>query len=278
MLCNPAQYLLRFDDLCPTMAQDRWRACAALVVEFGLRPILAVVPDNRDPELEQSPADPEFWVAMRHMQSAGAAIALHGYRHSCDSRGAGLLRLARTSEFAGVDAATQRAWIHSGLQILRGHGLDPRLWVAPRHGFDAHTLCALKAEGIGILCDGFARQPHMRDGLAWIPQQLWAPVEKSRGLWTICIHPNTARPRDLEALRSFLRTHVAQFTSVDRVLADFAPQPLSAPEAVYAGLTHARIRFRINFKRILARGRSLMTPRCLEGHERQPNPRFPPTK
>ena len=124
--------MLRIDDLCPTVDADRWALWRALLNEFALRPILAVVPDNRDPELEASPADPSFWAQMRLLEAAGAAIALHGYRHLCTSRGRSLVALHPETEFAGVPEETQRTWIGAGLAILRGHGLHPKLWVAPR--------------------------------------------------------------------------------------------------------------------------------------------------
>lgn len=244
MLCKPAQYLLRCDDLCPTIAQDRWRNLVALIAEFQLRPILAVVPENCDPELAQSPADPGFWAGIRRMQAAGATIALHGYRHRCASQGRSLVPLARNSEFAGVDAATQRIWIREGLRILRGHGIHPQVWVAPRHGFDIHTLYALKAEGIEIVSDSLARAPFVREGMTWIPQQLWSPQWKCRGVWTICIHPNTLTDADVEALRNFVRAHHARFTSVERVLGESLLRPLSPSERIDAQFALARIHAR----------------------------------
>jgi predicted deacetylase len=86
MAMRPAQYLLRFDDLCPTMSRSGWQRFEALIDEFGVRPMLAVVPDNGDPELEVEDADAEFWAKMRAREAEGAAIALHGYRHVCASR------------------------------------------------------------------------------------------------------------------------------------------------------------------------------------------------
>ena len=120
------------------------------------------------------------------------------------------------------------------MRILRGHGLDPNIWVAPRHGFDASTLAALREEGVLVLSDGFTRAPFLRSGLAWIPQQLWAPVEKERGLWTICVHPNTANDQEIAALRSFLAVHAAQFTSVDHVLFQFSACHLD-PRRAHSG-------------------------------------------
>jgi predicted deacetylase len=251
MLPRPAQYLLRFDDLCPTVAAHRWQRFLPLIQEFHLQPILAVVPDNQDHTLQLSPPDPDFWTQMHTMESVGATVALHGYQHLCDNWGRSLLALHRKSEFAGVPEAAQREWIHAGLGILHGHGLNPRVWVAPRHGFDTYTLQALRSEGINLLSDGFARAPFIRDGLTWIPQQLWAPVKKSKGLWTICIHANTAPSLLVEKLHTFLRYHAAQFTSVDRVLEELRPSRLSLPEQLYEALalwraeaSHARNRHR----------------------------------
>jgi predicted deacetylase len=239
---KPAQYLLRIDDLCPTLSRRRWAQFLPLIEEFGIRPILAVVPDNKDQDLQRADPDPDFWSQMRAMEAAGATIALHGYRHLCRSKGKSLVPLHAHSEFAGLPADTQRQWILAGLDILRGHGLNPRIWVAPRHGFDQATLVALRDEGIGLVSDGLARIPFLRGGLTWIPQQLWAPVEKSKGVWTICVHPNAAKESHVDQLRDFLRQHSAQFTSVDRVVAKLKPKKLSTVERTYELLYEWRLR------------------------------------
>lgn len=213
-----ARYLLRFDDLCPTMSRAGWDSFEPLLVEYGIRPILAVVPDNRDPELVHDLADCEFWSLMRRWEHSGAVIALHGYRHLCQSSGHPLLPLHRYTEFAGVDEGTQRAWIEEGLAILRRHGLHPQLFVAPRHGFDKATLRALRAVGIGVISDGFGRRPFLRDGVTWIPQQLWKPAAQRNGLWTICLHSNSTPNAEVLLLRDFLRANASQFISVPEAL------------------------------------------------------------
>jgi predicted deacetylase len=230
MIPKPAQYLLRFDDLCPTMAHGRWQRFLPLIEEFHLRPILAVIPDNQDAELDLSPPDPEFWARMRAMEAVGATIALHGLHHHCGSRGKSLLPLHLHTEFSGVPEETQREWIREGLRILRGHGLNPKIFVAPRHGFDHATLRALRNEGIEMLSDGFARVPFIRGGITWIPQQLWRPVEKNKGLWTICVHSNFANAAQVAQLHEFLSEHAAQFTSVERAVAELFPGGLSLIE------------------------------------------------
>jgi predicted deacetylase len=221
--------------------------------EFGIRPILAVVPDNRDPELEVEEPDPDFWRQMRAMEAAGAIIGMHGYRHLCAAHGRSLAPLHRTTEFAGVPEQTQRQWICAGLGILRSQGLNPRIWVAPRHGFDRSTLRVLQEEGIGLLSDGLVRRPFTRDGLMWIPQQLWAPVEKTRGLWTICLHSNTAPDALVRQLEEFVRRHAVQFTSVDRIVAESCPGESGLIESLFEKAAMLRFAQRRIAKRWLGR-------------------------
>jgi len=253
MMAERAQYLLRFDDLCPTMAWDRFKRFIPVMERFGVQPILAVVPENCDPELEESAADPEFWSRMRTMQAAGATIGLHGYRHICNSRGRGFVALHATSEFAGVPEEMQERWIRAGLGILRGHGLNPGIWVAPRHGFDQGTLRVLRNEGVDSVSDGFARFPFKRGGLTWIPQQLWGPVEKHGGVWTICIHSSTATDSAADEIAAFVSKHAAQFTSVERVLCEFEAEELDVPERLHAMYALGRLRFSRLRKRLLRR-------------------------
>jgi predicted deacetylase len=233
MIPQPARYLLRFDGLCPTMSRPRWNRFQELVDEYQIRPILSVIPDNRDYQFSVESPDPEFWCRMRRMEAAGSVIALHGYRHLCNSYSRSLVPLHRRSEFAGVSESTQREWIRRGLEILRNNGLNPRLWVAPRHGFDRSTLMALQKEGIAYLSDGFARIPFIRGGVTWIPQQLWKPERKTRGLWTICIHSNTAGDWLVKRLRAFLEEHTNQFTSFDRLVEEYRPAHLGPTERIY---------------------------------------------
>jgi predicted deacetylase len=236
MIPKPAQYLLRFDDLCPTISRTRWQRFLPIIERYGVKPILAVIPDNMDRKLVRSRPYPEFWEEMRAMEAAGATIALHGYRHLCQSMGKSLVPLHPKTEFAGLAEDIQRHWINTGLTILRGHGLNPRIFVAPRHGFDRTTIRVLRKEGIKIISDGFAHVPFKRGGITWIPQQLWGPEEKRRGLWTICVHSNNARSSMVNQLGAFLHRNGAQFTSVDRILAEYRPTELGMSEKIYGAI------------------------------------------
>lgn len=244
MKLSSARYLLRFDDLCPAMAKAPFERFMQVAERHRVRPILAVVPDNRDPELDVEGHDPDFWHRMRALESSGATIALHGFRHLCQSRGPSLLGLHSQTEFAGVSEATQSDWIRSGLALLREKSLSPKLFIAPRHGFDAATLRALVHHHMPVLSDGFAERPFTRAGVLWIPQQLWEPVQKPRGLWTICLHTNTA-PTELEdKLDLFLHRFADRFTSFDEVTATLDPPALSSVERIREAFTLQRLRLK----------------------------------
>ena len=216
-----------------------------LIVErYRIRPILAVVPENEDPELTLDRPDPNFWSRMRALEAAGATIALHGYRHVCDNPGRSLVGLHSRTEFAGVSEQTQRKWIGVGLEILRARGLSPRLFVAPRHGFDCATLRALAYHGLRFLSDGFASRPFARGDVIWLPQQLWEPVEKAAGFWTICLHTNTAPPNLEAKLDRFLHQHAEQFTSFDQVAARNESAELGWMERICEAVALYRVRLR----------------------------------
>lgn len=244
-----AQYLLRFDDLCPTMDRAQWQRFLPLIQRFGLCPILAVVPENRDPDLERDAPNSTFWEEMRQLAAAGAAIGLHGYRHLCEGSGRSLIPLHKRTEFAGVAEQMQREWVSRGIARLRAEGLSPAIWVAPRHGFDETTLRVLRGEGIETVSDGFAAAPFRAHGARWIPQQLWEPVAKRTGLWTICLHANSATDEQVAALEIFLQRHSTQFTSLDQVLTQWPFPPRSLADKIF----HARLLARIRLARLRRR-------------------------
>jgi predicted deacetylase len=186
-----ARYLVRFDDLCPAMNWDVWNAVERALIEAGVSPILAVVPDNQDTDLQWGPCDPEFWSRVRGWQARGWAIGVHGYQHRLDRRHSSLLGRSSGTEFGGLAGREQRRRIEFALEIFRREGVRPDLWVTPAHNSDAETLAALSDCGVHCISDGFALYPY-RDaqGMLWVPQQLWRFRPMPAGVWTICFHHN----------------------------------------------------------------------------------------
>src|SRR5262249_15450035 len=74
------KYLLRFDDICPTMNWGVWRSVEKILLDTDVKPILAVVPDNRDERLKVGNANEGFWEEVRGWQARSWTIGLHGYQ------------------------------------------------------------------------------------------------------------------------------------------------------------------------------------------------------
>jgi hypothetical protein len=238
-----AEYLFRLDDACPTMDSQRWDALLSLLACRGIHPIIAIVPANTDPALANRPADPDFWQRARAWAAAGAMIALHGYSHALRPSGGGLVPVQRYSEFVGLPVDEQRRRIAGGVRILETNGLSPEAWVAPAHGFDLGTLQALRLESdIRIISDGFMRRAVRREAFVWLPQQLWRPRVMTKGLWTICLHPNEIDEGALRSVEAFLSDGPGFFPDprdAAKNAADYGPA-----DAVFAGAFAAMLKAR----------------------------------
>jgi peptidoglycan/xylan/chitin deacetylase (PgdA/CDA1 family) len=201
-----AHYLLRFDDMCPTMDWSLWDEVEGLLLEAGVKPILAVIPDNRDPMLMVDPPSPVFWDRVRTWQARGWSIGLHGYQHTYVNAEPGILRLNQRSEFAGLSYEEQFEKLRKGLEVFEREGVHADAWVAPAHSFDWVTVSALAALGIRTISDGMALAPY-RDpqGNVWIPQQFANMRAMPLGVWTYCYHLVDLTPEAMVLFRMRLK-------------------------------------------------------------------------
>lgn len=213
-----AKYLLRFDDLCPTMNWTVWSEIEATLIEHRLKPILAVVPDNQDPVLRVEPAVGDFWERVRQWQARGWTIALHGFQHKYIGERPGIVTLRKKTEFAGVPAAEQEEKLRCGMKIFEREGINARVWIAPSNSFDAVTIALLPKFGIRIICDGLFRFPFVcQQGIFWLPQQLYCFRPAPPGVWTVCYHHNHWTTSDLDMFRKDLRRFHPDLWSLDEV-------------------------------------------------------------
>lgn len=240
-----ARYLVRFDDICPTMNWRMWERIEGVLKELGIKPILAVVPDNRDPSLYSDPPKEEFWEQVRRWQANGWFIALHGYQHLYETQDAGLLGINPFSEFAGLPYDVQKAKLTSALRILSDQRVRANGWVAPAHSFDATTVKVLLELGIDVISDGFYRWPIRRLGATWLPQQVWRFRSMPAGVWTVCVHHNTMSEASFEAFRTALQRFAPQITSAASVLQErTAPAPNLADQ-VFALTWRAALKLKL---------------------------------
>jgi predicted deacetylase len=194
-----AQYLLRFEDICPTMNWAVWDRIEEILQRRRIHPVLAVVPDNRDPQLQVCPPRMRFWDRVREWQSNDWTIGMHGWQHVFVTRDPGIVRLADRSEFAGLPRPAQRRKLLSARGVFQRENIGSSLWIAPAHSFDVTTLELLPEFGFRYVSDGFSIYPHVDEfGLTWLPQQLWDFRRRPFGTWTISFHINQWTDADVE--------------------------------------------------------------------------------
>lgn len=212
-----ARFLMRFDDLCPTMNWDAWDGIESVLVRSDVRPILSVVPDNQDPKLNVGSPRPDFWERVRSWQKRGWSIGLHGYQHKYVTQDPGLVGLNTRSEFAGLPIAVQGEKIDRALQIFHEHNVRPDLWIAPGHSFDRSTIEVLRARGIRTISDGLFVSPVTWHGMVWIPQQLWRFRNIPTGVWTVCFHPNSFADAEHDSMARDVREFRDRLVSLQDV-------------------------------------------------------------
>lgn len=219
-----ARYLIRFDDICPTMNWSVWAEVESVLRRAGVRPIVAVVPDNLDPKLRVAAPRADFWERVRDWQASGWTIGWHGYQHLYSSPSTGMLGIHAGSEFAGHDAAVQGEKLLRAWQIFQQQGVQPRVWVAPGHSFDMTTVSLLRDFGVRVVSDGFYWRAVEHGECRWLPQQLWRFRRLPTGLWTVCLHINSWRTQDIERFGRMIAEYAGSIVAVEQLLAEPAPR------------------------------------------------------
>ncbi len=193
----------RLDDIAPGLNRDNFKRLEKIFDDFGIKPLIGIVPQNEDPHLVVDELDDEFWDDMRRLKDKGWMIALHGFRHIYSNECKGLLNANPFSEFAGVEYEEQFNMIERGKKILESHGLTPEFFMAPGHTFDENTLKALLANGILRITDGYSLKPYVREEITFYPCRL-SGVAVPEGYDTVCIHLNNWVDIDFEDLQTFI--------------------------------------------------------------------------
>ncbi len=213
------KYLIRLDDACETMNFKNWFRMEELLDKYNIKPIVAIVPNNKDENLIFDQAKEDFWELMLKWQNKDWALSLHGNTHVYETNSGGINPIHKRSEFAGLPLSIQRNKIKEGYVKLIKKGINPIIFVAPSHTFDENTLKALMLETpIRIISDTVAFNIYKENDFIFIPQQFGLVRNvKINGLYTFCYHPNTMTDRSFLDLEKFLEKHSAKFTSINNL-------------------------------------------------------------
>ncbi len=200
---------IRMDDITPGMDWKKFQRFKDLLDANDIKPLIGVVPDNRDKKLCIDEEKPDFWEYIKGLQQEGWVIAMHGYNHLYTTREGGLFPIGSKSEFAGLSLARQNEMISKGKEILKSRGIHTDIFMAPSHSFDKNTLRALKSNGFYIITDGFGTEPYREKGMTFYPisvRRVRSLKDKRDGIVTFVYHANTMDEKDFASLKKLLAT------------------------------------------------------------------------
>lgn len=211
---------IRMDDITPDMDWEKFLAFKEILDKQGIKPLIGVVPDNRDENLHRAKAAGDFWEYVRDLQENGWSVALHGWQHIYTTKKGGLFPLNRFSEFAGLSFEKQREMLEKGTAVLKQNGINTDLFMAPAHSYDRNTLKALKELGYCRMTDGFGRRPYTWQGVTFYPISFMMSrsLKKKRGYTTLVVHANEISDEGMERYRKMFAEHKDKFISYDTYL------------------------------------------------------------
>ena len=212
------RYYIRLDDACEKRDIKLWDRMEKLLDNYGVRPLVAVIPHVEDPKMEKYEYDELFWDRVGQWRDKGWSIAMHGFNHVYISKDGGLNPVNNKSEFAGVPIEIQKEKIEKGVLIFRWHKIEPMIFVAPSHTFDANTIIALKEKSnIRFISDSIAFKPYRSLGITFIPQQSGSVRKIPFGIVTFCYHPNTMTDEAFYRLEVFLKKNSRYFKEMELI-------------------------------------------------------------
>tara|TARA_Y100000589_G_scaffold329778_1_gene377439 strand:+ start:28039 stop:28872 length:834 start_codon:yes stop_codon:yes gene_type:complete len=224
-----SKYIIRLDDACETMNLNKWKKLEYILDELNIKPIIAVIPRNEDHTLFIDKKNKNFWSLVKSWQKKGWHIALHGYEHKYHEINSNkqYLPLYNRSEFAGLNKKLQKEKILHGIDIFKNNNISTKIWVAPSHSFDETTINVIReSTNINIISDGIAFYPVKKNGLLFLPQQIWKPFKFPIGIWTLCLHPNNMSYLDIKKLEislknDFYKNKFINLNSINKYISNY---------------------------------------------------------
>lgn len=222
-----SKILVRFDDICPTMNWEQFNIACDLMDRYGVKPLIGVIPDNKDSDLKNNNENQNFWSFLRLLQNKGYTIAMHGVNHVFCSQYKGIVTNRVGSEFAGRSLGEQIEILNIGKKILEQNGIHTNIFFAPAHSYDWNTLKALRQCGFKYMSDGKSAKPYMKDSILCIPcRSHGCPSIKNNNFYTAIFHAHewtrVDKKCDFELFCNLLVNHHKEIVTFD----EYAKAPI----------------------------------------------------
>ena len=208
--------VVRLDDICETMDLEKFQKMESLLDEYGIKPLIGVVPINKDVKLQVAPPNADFKELIARCMDKGWAVAMHGTYHLYDSKSFGLVTKRPRSEFAGKTVDLQRELLRIGKEQMMSYGIYTDIFFAPGHSYDSNTVNALRSEGFRYISDGRSFRHYRFKGVDFIPVRVFSDATiPHRGITTLCFHTNNMNNHSYETVREYFNMYKQLITSFE---------------------------------------------------------------
>ena len=191
-----------------------------LFEKYGVKPVLGVIPENKDSELLNYPRKNDFWDKVRVWKNKGWEIAMHGHTHVYDKtcKNEDYFNYGGGSEFFGHTLENQTLKIQKGLEKFSTEKIKIRTFFAPNHTYDKNTFAALKNCGINEVIDGYGLMPYTEHDIKFIPQLFYKIVFLPFGIQSTQLHLNYMNDDDFNKFADFVRKNSKKIITYDYAL------------------------------------------------------------
>jgi len=212
--------LIRLDDIAENMNWDLMEKSESLFEKYQIKPILGVIPNNKDNDLLSYPKRENFWEQVRKWKDKGWEISMHGSTHVYDkkTKNDDYFGYGGDSEFCGHSLEIQTLKIKEGIKKFNDEKIEIRSFFAPNHTYDKNTLAALKNSGIKEIIDGYGLLPYTENGIKFIPQLFYKVLLLPFGIQSTAIHLNYWNEIDFDNFRNFLENNSDKIITYDHAL------------------------------------------------------------
>lgn len=212
--------LIRIDDIAENMNWEIMSKCEKLFEKFNIKPLIGVIPNNKDKELAGYPKINNFWDKVRGWQSSGWEIAMHGFTHIYDSstNKKDFFGYGGKSEFFGHPLELQKKRVNNGLKIFKNENISIRSFFAPNHTYDLNTFEALRQNGITNVIDGYGLFPYNEFGLNFVPQLFYKEKLLPFGIQSTQMHLNYMDENKFLKFENFIVKNSSKIITLNEAL------------------------------------------------------------
>jgi len=220
--------LIRMDDITETMNWVVMDKCEKLFDKFKIKPLLGIIPINKDPELLKFPKNDRFWERVESWKNKGWEISMHGCNHLYTQKSDknDIFNYGGNSEFYGLDYSMQLDKIKAGLEEFKKREIKVRSFFAPNHIYDSNTLKALKDSDIKIIIDGYGLFPYYKNEILFIPQLFHKEILLPFGIQSTQMHINEWNDEAYENFEIFIEKNYSKILNLNNIIEIANPNSL----------------------------------------------------